>query len=201
MERVLRLFSYVFHPLFIAVYAVLLYFIYGARTFEYADVYLLTLQLVIITILIPVTFYYLLLSLGKVDSIMLSQTAQRRMPLIIHAVLLMILLRRTVTLSDYPELHFYFLGCLVSTVTALLLVFLGIKASLHMIGISSLTVFAVAISLHGQERLIALVFVLLLCNGLVATSRLAMKAHSQTELALGTGIGIIPQLALLYFWL
>lgn len=201
MERVLRLFSYVFHPLFISVYAVLLYFIYGGYRFEYAELVVTTLQIVIITIFIPITFYYILLSLGKVDSIMLSQTSQRRIPLVIHSILLVILLKRTVPLEVYPELHFFFLGCLVSTCTALILALLRIKASLHMIGISALAIFAIAISLHAQERLIVPIVVLLLCNGLVATSRLVMKAHTHMELVLGTGIGIIPQLMLLYFWL
>jgi len=161
----------------------------------------LTMQIVVITIFIPITFYYLLLSLGKVDSIMLSETSQRRMPLLVHSLLLVVLLKRTIPLDIYPELHFFFLGCLVSTVTALVLVLLRIKASLHMIGISALAIFAMAVSLHAQERLIMPIVVLLLCNGLVATSRLVMKAHSHLELLLGTGVGVIPQLMLLYFWL
>lgn len=201
MERTLRLFSYLFHPLFISVYAILLYFIYGGAYFNYGAFVVMTVQIVIITIFIPITFYYLLLSLGKVDSIMIAQTSQRRFPLIMHSILLVILLKRTVRLDEHPELHFFFLGCLVSTVTALVLVLLRIKASLHMIGISALAVFAISVSLHAHERLIAPIVVLLLCNGLVATSRLTMKAHSQMELLLGTGIGVIPQLMLLWFWL
>ncbi len=179
----------------------MLFFIYGSYRFDYEEVFVLTIQIVIITIFIPVTFYYLLLSLGKVDSIMLSETSQRRIPLVVHSILLVVLLKRTIPLDVYPELHFFFLGCLVSTVAALVLVLLRIKASLHMIGISALTIFAICVSLHAQERLILPIVVLLLCNGLVATSRLVMKAHSHQELLLGTGLGVIPQAMLLYFWL
>lgn len=179
----------------------MLFFVYGGYRLGYEDVFVLTMQIVIITIFIPITFYYLLLSLRKVDSIMLSETSQRRIPLVVHSILLVVMLKRTIPLEVYPELHFFFLGCLVSTVAALVLVLLRIKASLHMIGVSALAIFAIAISLHVQERLILPIVVILMCNGLVATSRLYMKAHSHLELLLGTGIGVIPQLMLLYFWL
>jgi hypothetical protein len=38
-------------------------------------------------------------------------------------------------------------------------------------------------------------------NGIVASSRLVMKAHSDKELLVGFLSGVIPQIALLYFWL
>lgn len=201
MQKTLRFFSYIFHPLFISVYAALLYFIFGRDYLNYAEIYVTVIQIVIITILIPLTFYYLLLSLRRVDNIMLSEVRQRRIPLIVHCVLLIVLLKRSIPLAVYPELHFFFLASLVSTCAALILVFIGIKASLHMMGISALTIFVMALSLHAHTRLIALVAILLISNGLVATSRLVMKAHSQQELLLGTGLGMIPQLMLLYFWL
>ncbi len=201
MESTLKLFSYLFHPLFISVYAVLLYFIFGSATFDYPSIYVMVIQIVIITIFIPLTFYYLLLSVGQVDSIMISSVSQRRIPLIIHAILLMILLRKTVTLEVYPQLHFFFLGSLVSTCMALMLAFLSSKASLHMIGMAAITVFAVGISMHFHIRLIAVIVVLILCNGLVATSRLHMQAHTQKELLAGCIVGSVPQIVLLWFWL
>jgi hypothetical protein len=38
-------------------------------------------------------------------------------------------------------------------------------------------------------------------NGVVASSRLEMKAHTPKELVIGFLLGIIPQLLLLHLWL
>ena len=201
MKKILHAFSYILHPLFISVYAVLIFFLFGDHYFLYPDIYLVIIQIVIITIFIPVTFYYLLLSMGKVDSIMLAKRNQRIIPLIIHAILLYILIKKSITVDNFLELHFFFLGSLMSTFLALLFIYFKQKVSLHMIGITALTVFTIGLSLHFQVRLIVLIVPLILCNGLVASSRLEMKAHTYTELLLGTLIGIQPQLGLFYFWL
>ena len=201
MKKILPLFSYLFHPLFISVYAVILFFLYGKHSFTYEEVYLVIIQIVIITIFIPVTVYYLLLSLNFVDSIMLAHKNQRRLPLLIHAVLLLILIRKSITMDYFPILYFFFLASLISTFLAFLFLFTKYKVSLHQLAISSFTVFVVAISLHFNVRMLEVIIPLIICNGLVASSRLVMEAHTITELILGGLIGAIPQIGLLYFWL
>ena len=201
LKKILPIFSYILHPLFISVYAVLIFFYFGNNYSEYFQIYGIIIQIVIITIFIPITFYYLLLSLKKVDSVMLEQTSQRKIPLLIHAVLLTILIRKSIPVDDFTELYFFFLGSLVSTILALIMVYFNYKVSLHMIGVTALTVFTMGISWHFQVRMITVIIILLLCSGLVGSSRLVMKAHSQKELVLGSLIGSIPQLGLLYLWL
>ncbi len=201
LKKILPLFSYIFHPLFISIYAVLIYFYYSDNFFEYRTIYGVVIQILIITVFIPVTFYYLLLSFGKVDSIMLAKTAQRKSPLMIHAVLLMILVQKSIRIDNVIELHYFFLGSLISTFLALGMVFLRFKVSLHMVGITALTLFAMGISWHFQARMIAEISGLILISGLVASSRLYMKAHTNQELFYGSLIGTLPQLFLFYYWL
>jgi hypothetical protein len=201
VKKLLPLFSYLFHPLFISVYAVLTYFLFGETYYDYTEIYIVIIQIVIITIFIPVTFYYLLLSMGKVDSIMLSATHQRRIPLVIHALLLVVLINKSIPVTVCPELFYFFVGSLYSTLLALLFVLFGKKASLHMVGMLAYVVFAIGISLHYQTRMIMFVVTLLFCCGLVATSRLEMKAHTERELLLGSLIGALPQIILLPQWL
>jgi hypothetical protein len=178
----------------------LLFFYFGESYFEYTQIYLVIIQIVIVTIFIPLTFYYFLLSYGKVDSVMLDKKAQRKMPLLIHAVLLFVLISKSITVDNLIELHYFFLGSLISTILAFLLIFRNVKASLHLIGMAALTVFAIGISLHFQIRMLFLIIILLFLSGIVASSRLFMKAHTNNELFVGSLIGIIPQVALFYFW-
>jgi hypothetical protein len=69
------------------------------------------------------------------------------------------------------------------------------------LGISSLTLFCIALSIHENENWIYEIAALILCNGIVASSRLVMRAHTFKEIVLGFAVGIFPQLALLQFWL
>jgi hypothetical protein len=138
---------------------------------------------------------------GKVDSVMVSEVSQRKIPLVILCFLLILLIRESVTFEHYPELYFFFLGGLLSALLALAFLFLKTKASLHMIAMSALTLFVIGLSIHNQTRNINLVAFFVFMNGIVASSRLEMKAHTPRELVIGFLLGVIPQLLLLYFWL
>ena len=201
MKKILPIFSYLFHPIFTAVFGMIFYFFFSANYFELHQKYLILLQVTIISILIPISFYYLLRTLGKVDSVMVSNLSQRKIPLIIQAILIVILIQKSITIDRIPELFFFFFGGLISTLVTLLFLFGKIKASIHMIGISSLTAFVVGLSLHNQMNFVCIIAFLILMNGIIAASRLEMKAHNNKELIIGFFIGLLPQLVLWYFWL
>ena len=172
-----------------------------AKYFTLPQFIVLFLQIIIITFLLPIAFFYLLRTFGKIETIMLSDIAQRKIPLLLHIMLLAVLIQKSITLDRFPSLYFYFLGGLISASIAFLLLFAKIKASIHMIGISSLTVFIIGISIKNQINTINLVTFFVVINGVVASSRLVMKAHSNKELVIGFLCGVIPQTGLLYFYL
>ena len=201
MKKFLSFFSYVFHPMFISVYAVLLYFFLTDRYHSYQELFLIMVQIIILTILIPISMFYFLMTLGKANSLMLSEITQRKIPLAINAFLLYILITQSIREEVIPELYFFFFGALASTIITFLLIFVNLKASIHMIGISSITVFIIGFSLHTQVNHIYLVATFLLLTGIVATSRLSMKAHDGKELIAGFLVGVLPQIGLLSFWL
>ncbi|MGH2665890.1 hypothetical protein [Flavobacterium sp.] len=139
--------------------------------------------------------------LQKIDSIMVPSVSQRKIPLLLHIVLLAMLILKSTSIDAIPELFYFYLGSIISSGLALLLVVFNRKASLHMLGMASLTVFSISCCLHFQAKEVVFIALLLLCNGLVASSRLFMKAHTTNELILGYLIGLFPQLFLLFFWL
>jgi hypothetical protein len=185
----------------VPVFGTLFYFLYGNSYFNSDQKQLILLQISIITVFIPFSFLYLLRSFGKVDSVMVYQLAQRKIPLVLQAILLLLLIKRSITIELIPELYFYFLGGLISTLVLLVLLFLKIKASIHMVGISTLTAFVIGLSLHSQINAIYVVSLLVVMNGFVASSRLELQAHTNKELLFGFFSGLLPQLFLLYFWL
>ena len=201
MKKILPFFSYIFHPIFIPVFTALFYFFFYDSYYTNPEIYFAIFQIVIITILLPILFFFVLRTAGQVDSIMISEISQRKIPLVIQCFLTILLVRKSITLDHFPEFHFFFLGGLLSTVLALILLFFRIKASLHMVAISALTIFIIGLSIHNQTRNINGIAFLVLMNGFVASSRLEMKAHTPKELVIGLLLGIIPQMLLLGFWL
>lgn len=151
------------------------------------------------TVFLPLGIFYFLISIGKVDSIMLTNTAQRKIPLFIQIVLVAFLIQKSITLQNLPELYLFFLGIILSSLLALLFVYLKIKASLHMLGVAALTFFYIGLNQYFDSQNYYAIAVLILCNGLVATSRLYMKAHTYYELFLGYLIGLLPQLLLFIY--
>lgn len=190
-----------FHPVFISVYATLLYFLIDVNAYNREQQYLILLQISIITVFIPICIFFLLRSLGKIDSIMLSRLSQRKIPLALQCILLYILISKSITIDAIPEMFFFFAGALASSLLALSLSFVKVKASLHMLGISALTAFAMGLSFHNQANVLVLIVILVALNGLVASSRLEMKAHTNSELAIGFLCGLLPQILLWYGWL
>ncbi len=132
---------------------------------------------------------------------MIPLLSERKIPLLIQSFLLILLVRKSITLERYPELHFFLLGALLSTLLAMMLLFVKTKASLHMMGVSALTVFVFGLSLHYQTQNMFAITFLTITNGFVASSRLFMKAHTFKELIIGFLLGCIPQILLLYLWL
>ena len=201
MKKILPFFSYFFHPIFIPLLGTVFYVLLESHHYSLAQYLILFLQIIIITILLPVAFFYLLRTFGKIDSMMLSEISQRKIPLILQIILFAVLVEKSITVELFPNLYFFFVGGMFSTILAFFLLYTKIKASIHMIGISSLTVYIVGLSIHNEVNTINTVAFFVIINGFVASSRLVMKAHSNTELVIGLLCGAIPQSILLYFWL
>ncbi len=201
MKKILPLFSYIFHPILIPVYATLFFLFSNHSYFFNSEKYLVLLHVSIITLLIPLIFFFILRATGKIGSIMAPLLSERKIPLVIQTFLIILLVRKSITIERYPELHFFLLGALFSTLIALLLLFVKTKASLHMMGISALTIFVLGLSMHFQTQNLFAIAFLTVMNGFVASSRLVMKAHTSRELNIGLLIGIVPQILFLYLWL
>ncbi len=201
MNFFLRSVSYILHPLLMPLLGAIIYFSTAPRFIPIEIIRAKVFGLIILTILIPIVLFFLLKSTGTITSIHLENVKQRKIPLLLQSILLIVVIKMVIDVYHYPELYFFFLGILFSSLSAIFMVLFNIKASLHMIGISGITMFTIALSIHFGLNLTILIAMLMIFNGLVATSRLHCKAHSNLELILGFLIGIIPQLTLANFWL
>ena len=200
MKSILKLASYLFHPLWMPFTGSLLYFMLIPRYFPEEIIKAKLLAIAIITIFIPVVFYFLLKNLGKAENIFLEKNSERRWPLFFFVLLNFMVLNQILNVYNYPALYFYFVGILLSSLVAYLFTWFKVKPSLHMVGISGLIMFFAAFCLYFHLYFIYTLSFLIIATGLTASSRLYYKAHTGWELFLGFLIGIIPQLLVLKFW-
>lgn len=201
LKASIRLISYLFHPIFVAIFGMMIYFLLGQNYLVAQQKVLLIIQLSIVTIFIPLCVFYLLKTLGKADTVMLSDISQRKIPLLLQSLLLYILITKSIRIDFIPELYFFLAGGILSSLIAFAFLFSNIKTSLHLLGMGSLLAFTIGMSLHNQINAIYIIASLILITGMVATSRLFMNAHTIKELTIGFFVGSLPQIALWYFWL
>jgi hypothetical protein len=201
LKKILPVFSYIFHPIFIPLLGTFYYVLISDNFFSKTQFILLFSQIFIITFLLPIAFFYLLRTFGKLDDIMLSDISERKIPLVLQMVLFFVLIQNSIKIDLFFELYFFFVAGLCSTFFAFILLFSNLKASIHMIGMSGLTLFLIGLSFRYKVNIINTLIFFVMANGFVAASRLEMKAHTVKELILGFLCGSLPQLALFYFWL
>lgn len=203
LAKLLPIFSYIFHPIFISIYGACFYFLISpnAQYLVKTQIYLILFQITLLTILLPLSLYFLLVSLGIISSFTEASLKERRLPITIQAVLLFFLIRFNQHLTDLPELYYFFLGAFFSSIIAFAGVLAKFKASLHMMGIGSLATFIYGLTLFYNLPLINSVAFSIICVGFVASSRLYLKSHTNFELFIGLLIGLIPQISLWNFYL
>lgn len=201
MKKFYHFVAYFYHPLFFPLAGTVAYYMISPRFHPPEHWRSVIIAVSILTLFIPIIFSLLLKSIGWIESIELKNVSERKIPLYIFTFLIGVIIYRVIPFSFSLELYYYFVGILGATLACLILVFFGIKASIHMMGISGLTFFILGLSFHYQINItIALTF-LVLSNGLVATARLYTKAHTFKEITLGLFLGILPQLITFNYWL
>jgi len=127
--------------------------------------------------------------------------SERKVPLYIYILLNYIVVLRVIPFTSCPELYFFFVGIIGALIACLVLVYFKFKASMHLMGISGLTAFIVGLAFHYEINITMGIALLVLAMGLVATARLFLKAHNQTELWVGLFVGVITQMITFSNWL
>ncbi len=201
MRLLSKLVSYLFHPIFLPLAGTVSYFLI---TPKYTTIELKSgniLPIFILTIIIPILSFFILKNIGLVSSVFLTKPEERRYPLIINLILLLMILLKVIPDNYTIELYFFFLGLIAATSTCLLLLLIHFKTSLHMMGMGSILMFLIALSFHFERNIIIAISFMLFASGVVATARLYLKAHSRAELLIGFLVGIMSQLLTIKFWL
>jgi len=201
INQLLKSISFIFHPLLMPLLGVIFYFSKTPRFIPDPVLKAKLFSVTILTVILPMLLYYLLKTLRKVDSIHLETTHERKLPLLLNCIIIILVLIRVLPQNEIPELYFFFIGILISTITCLTLAIVKFKASIHMIGAAGFFMFAVALAIHFKINTNGTLALMCIILGSIATSRLHLKAHTPIELIIGFFVGLMPQLILLNYWI
>lgn len=201
MKLFYKVISLLFHPIFAPIAGVVAYFLitpkYSPLELQSGNV----LPIFILTIIIPIISFFILRNIGLINSIDLPTVIERKYPLYIHLILLLMIVYKVIPNNYILEVYFYFVGLIIATLAVLLLLFFKIKSSMHLLGMGSVFMYLVNLSVHFEINITLALSVLILITGLVASSRLYLKAHNKMEILIGFLIGLICQLLTVKYWL
>lgn len=192
--------SYIFHPLLMPLIGLVFYFSKSPRFIPKEIMYAKVISVFILTVVLPLLLFSLLKNLKLVKSLHLGTTKERLLPLLLNGVILSLVINRVLPTEEFIELHYFFVGILISNLLCLILALLKFKASIHLIGVAGVFAFFVALSLHFNININGSLALMSIITGAVATSRLHLKAHNYTELLIGFCVGAIPQWLVFYLY-
>ena len=201
MVKYLRFTSLLFHPLFVPLYTVLLYFLATHHYYSSIEFYVILLQVTLITIVIPAILYLTLTSLRYIQTGVMVKTKKERVyPFLINIFLLLSLRHYIFQNNIAYDLNIYFDGLISNYLLLFLCLLLGLKLSVHTSLMTALLTFTLYTSIHYKIPNLGIVILIILATGLVASQRLYDQAHTSKEVILGGLCGLLPQVLAVYFY-
>ncbi len=201
-KKVARILSFVFHPLLMPTYGVLLFLYLQAMTgivMPYKAGLLLIVFIFLMTFAIPLSLSLLMLRIKLVNSLEMHTRNERIIPLFITAILFYITYYSLKKTSLFIDLQLFILG---STVLILITICINYftKISIHMIGIGGVAGALLALSLSHNIVIIHFLIFVIFVAGLLGFSRLKLDAHKEFQIYLGFLTGVII-MALMFLFL
>ena len=200
-NRVLKIISILFHPLFFPVYtllALLFFPWYLASLLPLPAKLMMMGTVVLTTVLVPLLFIYVLYRKKIIRSLYLESRPERIYPLLTVAVCYYI---TYYLLKEYPVsmlFSYYMLGCTFLAILSLILTFY-MKISLHMVGTGGFLGMLVGLALNFSYPLAGAITGMILVCGLVGYIRLKTNSHKPSEVYAGFLVGAVVMFLLFFF--
>jgi len=188
-----KLISTILHPVVMPTVGVLLYFIF--LDFRFSRQQKLTLLAIIFTAtyIIPVILLVVLKAIGSIKNYQVKTIEERKIPIIFMIVLFYFIGKTLNQTHVTREISFLFYGTSIGLTLTYLIFVTKIKTSLHLLSMGSAVGFFLLFQQIHSANILPLIIILIVLSGVLATSRLSLKAHTPKEIYLGFFMGIICQ--------
>ena len=197
----LKSISYILHPLLMPWMGAVYFFTVTPMQYPPIKVSFWLVSIILWSVAVPLVLYFILKKLNLVQTIDLKTSKERVWPLFLNSIILGYLSFKVLPESICVELHYLFLGAMMTAVLGMILALLKFKTSIHMMSTGGAFFFMVLINLHYGFSFSNAFALFIIVMGAMASSRLHLNAHTVKELVAGLFIGVVPQLLLVNHWL
>ncbi|RKF04225.1 hypothetical protein C8N26_0888 [Tenacibaculum lutimaris] len=182
--------STILHPIVMPTIGILLYFIFSPITLNKQQQLTVLSVVFIATYLIPLLLLVFLRSIGYIKSFRVHTINERKLPVFLMMTLFMFLGKLFANMSIVKDLSYLFYGTVFGLGLIYMLFPFKIKGSLHLLSMGiAIGYFLLFQQLQGIY-ILPVIISLILLSGLLASSRLQLRAHTVKEVYIGFFIGL-----------
>ena len=190
--------STILHPVVMPTIGVLLFFIISSYSVNQQQLLAILSLVFTATYIVPILLLVFLKLFGLIDSYQVSSIRERKIPVIFMIVLFFLLGKTLANIPIIRDFSVLFYGTSISLTIVYLLFFLKTKTSLHLLSMGGAIGFFMFLNTSLTFSTLYIIIPLVLLSGLLASSRLHLKAHTNKEVYLGFFLGILGQLMALF---
>jgi len=193
-----RVFSTVFHPLFIPTIGTVILFnlnTYISYSTPAPAKRFILMVMFLNTAVAPLLAIYLFKRAGLIKSLEMKDRHERLLPLLASALFFMFTYFLFTRVNLPSILYYYIMGATLLVLLCLIITFRW-KISLHMTSLGGFTGLLIATSFLLKTDTTWLIMLSVLISGLVGSSRILLKLHTQAQVYAGFLLGFFVMLAL-----
>lgn len=201
-EKIARIISYLFHPIFVPLYLLALIFqLETLSIFMIPDKakWLIIGMVATASIALPLLILALFIRKGLIKTMQMETREERMYPYLIMMLVyyVMYLLFSSIKLPVIANAMFLGISMIV---LAVVIINFWWKISVHATAMGGMAGAFIAIAIRFELDLLFLISLVILCSGLVGFARLKLNAHKPAQVYLGFLVGMIGMM-LVYFLL
>jgi len=199
-QKLARIFSVLLNPMLILTYMFILLFSmnsYFSLIIPLKIKYLILGLVFLTSFLIPVFLLIVFKRMGLVNSLSLQSSEDRTYPFLVTLVFYFITYYMLKQIQIHSIYHIVALGASILVGVAMLINFI-FKISIHMTAMGGAVGAFLALSLIYQMDIPWLIIMIIICAGIVGTSRLILRAHKAQEVYAGFLLGVGLMMILFY---
>lgn len=197
----LKSISYILHPLLMPWMGAVYFFTVTPLQYHPFKISFWLLSIILWSVVVPLFLYFILNKFKLVHSIDLKTSKERIWPLLLNGIILGYLSFIVFSEPTCVELHYFFLGAVMTAVLGTILAVLKFKTSIHMMSTGGAFIFMALVNLHYGYSFSNTFALFVIVMGAMASSRLHLNAHTVKELVAGLFVGVVPQLLVYNHWL
>ncbi|CAM1346059.1 conserved membrane hypothetical protein [Tenacibaculum crassostreae] len=183
--------STILHPIVMPTIGIILYFIISPITLASRQQYTILAVVFIATYLIPLLLLVFLKSIGYIKSFRVYSINERKFPMFFMMLLFLFLGKIFASMTVIKDLSYLFYGTVLGLSAIYLLFPFKIKGSLHLLSMGVAIGYFLLFQQMQSINILPLIITFILLSGLLASSRLYLKAHTVSEVYIGFFIGLL----------